>query len=73
MSYAIAVPQALASAASDVASIGSSLNEANVAAAAPTTAVVADGDEVWAAIASPLSSNGQDYRALSAQAAAFHA
>jgi hypothetical protein len=74
MSYVIAAPEALASAASDVARIGSLLSEANVAPAAPTTAVVAAaGDEVWAAIASLFSSLAQDYRALSAQAAAFHA
>jgi hypothetical protein len=50
MSYVIAAPEALASAASGVAGIRSSLSEANVAPAAPTKAVVAAaGDEVWAA------------------------
>ncbi len=41
MSYVLAAPDMLAAAASDVAGIGSSLSAANVAAAAPTTGVMA--------------------------------
>jgi PE family len=53
MSYVVAVPEMLASAATDLECIGSALSAANAAAAAPTTAVVAAaGDEVSAAIAS---------------------
>jgi hypothetical protein len=53
MSYVVAVPEFVASAASDLAAIGSGLNAAHAAAAVPTTAVVAAaGDEVSAAIAS---------------------
>ena len=74
MSYVITVPDTLAAAAADVAGIGSSLSEANSAAAAPTTAVVAAAeDEVSAAISALFSGYGKEFQALSAQAAAFHA
>jgi hypothetical protein len=63
----------LAAAAADVAGIGSSLSEANAAAAAFTTRVIpAAEDEVSVAIASLFSSHGTAFQALSAQAAAFH-
>ena len=53
MSYVITVPDTLAAAAADLAGIGSSLNEANSAAAAQTTGLIAAAeDEVSAAIAS---------------------
>ena len=74
MSYVIAATDMLATAAADVAGIGSSLSAANSVAAAPTTAVVAAAeDEVSAAIASLFSSHGQAFQTLSAQAGAFHA
>ncbi|MGA9675278.1 MAG: PE family protein, partial [Mycobacterium sp.] len=74
MSYVIAVPEMMAAAAGDLANIGSSLSEANAAAAASTTGVLAAGeDEVSAAIAALFSAHGQGFQALSAQAAAFHA
>jgi hypothetical protein len=41
MSYVIAAPDMLAAAAADVAGIGSSLSEANAAAATRTTGVLA--------------------------------
>jgi len=73
MSYVVAVPEFVSSAASNLSNIGSGLNAANAAAAVPTTAVVAAaGDEVSAAIASLFSGHGQAYQALSAEAAAFH-
>jgi hypothetical protein len=73
MSYLVTAPELLAAAAADVAGIGSSLNAANAAATAPTTAVIAAAqDEVSAAIASLFSGHGQQFQALSAQAAAFH-
>jgi hypothetical protein len=63
----------LAAAAVDVAGIGSSLSEANAAAAASTTRVIpAAADEVSVAIASLFSSHGTGFQALSAQATAFH-
>ena len=73
MSYVIAAPDMLASAATDLAGIGSSLSEANAAATASTTRVIAAAaDEVSAAIASLFSSHGTAFQALSAQAATFH-
>jgi hypothetical protein len=74
MSFVIAVPDMVASAASNLTSLGSMISEANAAAAGPTTGVVAAaGDEVSAGIASLFSSQARDFQALSAQAAAFHA
>ncbi len=73
MSYLVAVPEMLASAATDVEDIGSSLSAATAAAAAPTTAVAAAGaDEVSSAIATLFSSHAQAHQALSAEAAVFH-
>jgi PE family len=67
MSFVIAVPEALAAVANDVANIGSALGTAHAAAAAPTTGVLAAGaDEVSAAVAGLFSrglrfgTNGQD-------------
>ncbi|CCK59264.1 Conserved protein of unknown function, PE-PGRS family protein [Mycobacterium canettii CIPT 140070010] len=63
----------LASAATDLAGIGSPLSAANAAAAAPTTAMLAAGaDEVSAAVASLFARHAQAYQALSLQATAFH-
>jgi hypothetical protein len=74
MSYVIAAPELLATAAADVADIGSSLNAANAAATPRTTAVIAAAeDEVSAAIASLFSGHAQQFQALSGRAAAFHA
>ena len=73
MSYVITAPEVLATAAAEVAGIGSSLNVANATATAPTTAVIAAAeDEVSTAIASLFSGHGQQFQALSARAAAFH-
>jgi PE family len=73
MSSLIAAPELISTAATDLANIGSTLSEANAAAAASTTGVVvAAGDEVSAAIAAVFSAHGQGYQAIGAQAAAFH-
>ncbi|MCV6985001.1 PE domain-containing protein [Mycobacterium shinjukuense] len=73
MSYLIAAPDLLMTAAADVAVIGSSVRAANLAALAPTsTLMAAAGDEVSAAIATLLSGHAKEYQALSAQVAAFH-
>src|SRR5258707_7061221 len=72
MSYVIAVPEVLGAAATDLANIGSTLNMGNAAASASTTGMLAAAeDEVSAAIAALFSAHGQEYQALSAQAAAF--
>jgi hypothetical protein len=56
MSFVFTVPEMVTAAASDLASIGSTLNSASSAAAAPTTGLLAAGaDEVSAAIASLFS------------------
>jgi hypothetical protein len=52
MSYVIAGPEIMTSAASDLATVGSNLGAAHMVAAAPTVAVVpAAADEVSASIA----------------------
>jgi len=73
MSYLVVLPETLASAATDVAGIGSSLSVARTSAAAFTTAVMpAAGDEVSTAIASLFSSHAREFQALNTSAAAFH-
>ncbi len=73
MSYVIAEPNMLTAAAADVAGIGSDLSAAHTAATTRTTGLLAAAeDEVSAAIASLFSSHGQQFQAISAQAAAFH-
>ncbi|TXB91439.1 PE family protein, partial [Mycobacterium tuberculosis] len=52
MSYVIAAPEALVAAATDLATLGSTIGAANAAAAGSTTALLTAGaDEVSAAIA----------------------
>ena len=73
MSYVMAVPELMTAAATDIATIGDTINAAHMAAAAPTGAVLpAAADEVSAGIAHLMSGYGQEYRALAGQAAAFH-
>jgi hypothetical protein len=73
VTFVFAEPQAMATASSDLAAIGSSLSDANAAATASTISVLAAAaDEVSAAIAAVFSGRGQGFQALSAQAAAFH-
>jgi hypothetical protein len=73
MSFVTAQPEALAAAASSLAGIGSAMNSANAAAAAPTTGVVpAAADEVSALTAAQFAAHAQMYQAVAAQAAAIH-
>ncbi|WP_079096250.1 PE family protein, partial [Mycobacterium tuberculosis] len=73
MSFVIAAPEVIAAAATDLASLESSISAANAAAAANTTALMAAGaDEVSTAIAALFGAHGQAYQALSAQATIFH-
>ena len=73
MSFLIAAPEYVAAAASDLANLGSTIRDANSAAALPTASVLAAGaDEVSASIAALFGAHAQAYQALSAQAAAFH-
>ncbi len=71
MSYVIATPEIMTAAAADLATIGSTLDEAHRAAAAATRALVpAAADEVSVSIAHLFSEHAQDYHAVAAQAAA---
>ena len=73
MSYLIAVPETLSSAATDLAGLAGTLNAAHASAAAQTTGILAAAnDEVSTAIAALFSGHAQAYEAVSAQAAAFH-
>src|SRR5262245_49556533 len=73
MSFLIAQPDLVAVAATDLASIGSRISEANSVAAVQTTEVLAAGaDEVSAAVAAAFGAHGQGFQALNAQAEAFH-
>jgi PE family len=73
MSFVFAAPEAVASAAADLAGIRSALSQAASAASAPTTGVLAAGaDEVSVAISQLLGAHGQEFQALEAEAAAFH-
>jgi hypothetical protein len=72
MSYVIAAPEIMTSAATDLATIGSNLCAAHMAAA-PTAAVIpAAADEVSAGIAHLFSQYGGGFQALAGKAAAFH-
>ena len=74
MSLLDVTPQLLASAAADLRGIGSTLDAAHAAAAAPTTGLLAAGaDEVSAAVAALFSGHGQAFQELGGQAGAFHA
>jgi hypothetical protein len=74
MSYVIAAPDLVQSAAQDLAGMRASLAEAAASIAGPTTGVVpAAADEVSAAISALFGNFGQEFQALSAQAQAFHA
>ena len=73
MSFLVAAPEWLGSAAADVESIGSALHAANAAAAVPTTGLAAAGaDEVSAAVTALFADFAQEYQALIAQASTFH-
>jgi PE family protein len=73
MSFVTTQPEALAAAAGNLQTIGSTLNAQSAAAAAPTTGVVpAAADEVSALTAAQFAAHAQMYQAVSAQAAEIH-
>jgi len=73
MSFLLTHPQSLLAAATELAGIGSTLNTASAAAAAPTTGVLAaGGDEVSTAVALLFGAHAQHYQSMSARAAALH-
>ena len=64
MSFVTASPEMMTAAATDLASLGSTLSAANAAAATRTTGVLAAAeDEVSAAIAALFSAHGQGFQA----------
>jgi hypothetical protein len=72
MSYVLAAPEMMTAAATDLATIGSTLSAAHMAAA-PTLAVIpAAADEVSASIAHLFSRYAGGYQALAGQASVFH-
>jgi PE-PPE domain/PE family len=73
MAYVVTQPQVMAAAAADVAAIGTTINEANAAAARATTGLTAAAaDEVSTAIATLFNAYAQEGQALIGQAAALH-
>ncbi|WP_459797443.1 PE family protein, partial [Mycobacterium riyadhense] len=73
MSYLVVGPDLIAAAGRDLAGIGSAVSAANAAAVSATTVMApAAADEVSAAITALFSEHGQQYQAISAQAANFH-
>lgn len=73
MSFVVVAHDALASTATQVSNIGSTLTAAKAAAAASTARVLAAGaDEVSVAIAAVFSGHALDYQAGSLQVAGFH-
>ncbi|WP_084027649.1 PE family protein [Mycobacterium avium] len=73
MSFVTTQPEMLAVAAGNLAGIGSAMNAANAAAAAPTMGVVpAAADEVSALTAMQFAAHASLYQTVSAQAAAIH-
>jgi hypothetical protein len=68
----LAVPQLIATAATDIAGIGSTLTAAHAVAAGPTTAIIPAADEVSGAVAHLFSAHGAGFRALAGKAVAFH-
>ncbi len=74
MSFVIAAPSLVESAATDLAGIRSSLAEAASTAAFPTTGIAsAAQDEVSIAVATLFGNVGQEFQALNASAQMFHA
>ncbi|MCV7102459.1 PE family protein [Mycobacterium palustre] len=73
MSLLTAAPEFITAAASDLASVGSTIETAISAAEGPTTEIAAAAaDEVSTQIAALFGAHAQEYQALGAQAAAFH-
>jgi hypothetical protein len=71
MSYVIAAPEMMASAATDLAGISSDLSAAHLAAAPTVSLIPAAADEVSAGVAHLFSSYAQDFHGLVGKAAAF--
>ncbi len=74
MSFLLVEPDLVTAAAANLAGIRSALSEAAAAASTPTTALASAGaDEVSAAVSRLFGAYGQQFQALNARAATFHA
>jgi len=73
MAYVITEPEVVTAAAGNLAGIGTTLQDATAAAAGPTTTLAAAAaDDVSIAISRLFGGFGQEFQAVTAQAAAFH-
>jgi len=73
VSFVSVEPEGVSSAAGNLESIGSTLNVANSAAAAPTAGLQpAAADQVSAAVTAAFAQHAQDYQFIGAQVSAFH-
>ena len=73
-SLLFAAPESLASASADLSGIGEAIRAATASAVPSTTGIApAAADEVSAAISGLFGTFGQDFHAVSAQSAVFHA
>ncbi|ORW50301.1 hypothetical protein AWB90_07070 [Mycobacterium paraense] len=73
MSSLNVMPEMVSAASGNLQNLGSALRSANAAAASQTTAIAAPAaDEVSSAISAALGAHGQEFQAISAQAATFH-
>jgi hypothetical protein len=74
MSFVITAPEALTAVASDLDGLGSTISEAHAVAAVSTTGLLpAAADEISTEIAKLFGAHAQQFHAVSAKAAAFHA
>ncbi len=73
MTYVLTEPQTLASLATNIEELGSTITAANAAAASPISGLApAAADEVSEATAKLFGAYGRDYQAVATRAAAFH-
>ncbi len=72
MSFVYVVPNTVAAAAGDLASIRSALSEATAAAGPTTDVLAAGGDEVSTAISQLFGAHCQEFQVVSAQLRGFH-
>ncbi|MGP0078904.1 PE family protein [Mycobacterium sp.] len=73
MTYVTTEPQLMSSVAADIDRIGSAISSANVAAAGPTSELLAPAaDQISTAITKLFGLYSREYQAVAAQAAVFH-
>jgi PE family len=72
MSYVFATPELMTAAATELAAIGSTVSEAQTAAAPGLAVIPAAADEVSVGVAQLFSAHAEGFQALAGKAAAFH-